>query len=222
MKKNAFITSTGTDIGKTFLTEMMIKRSIKLNHKVNALKPIISGFDIDNFKETDTGIILEALNSSLHEIDKISPWRFKEPLSPDIAAIKEDKYIKFEDLCSFCQSNIENKNYDLTLIEGVGGIMVPINNEKTILDLIKNLNIPVILTIGSYLGSISHTLNAYEVLNNYNINISSIVMMQSNNNDVGCEITLKSLQNYIKKTPIIYFKRNELDHIKVDKVLNYL
>ena len=222
MQKNAFITSTGTNIGKTFLTEMLIKRAIKLNYKVNALKPIISGFNINNFDETDSGIILEALNASSHNIDKISPWRFKDPLSPDIAAKNEGKYIKFEDLYNFCQSNINDNKYDLTLIEGVGGVMVPINDKHTILDLITSLDVPVILTIGSYLGSISHTLNAYEILNRYNVNISSIVMMQSQDNDVGCEITLKSLENYINKTPIIYFKRNELDNIKVDKVLNYL
>ncbi len=222
MQKNAFITSTGTNIGKTFLTEMLIKRAIKLNHKVNALKPIISGFSINNLKETDSGIILEALNTSSNNIDKISPWRFKDPLSPDIAAKNEGKYIKFEDLCNFCQRNINDNKYDLTLIEGVGGVMVPINDKQTILDLITSLDVPVILTIGSYLGSISHTLNAYEILNKYNVNISSIVMMQSQDNDVGCEITLKSLENYINKTPIIYFKRNELDNIKVDKVLNYL
>lgn len=222
MKKNVFITSTGTDIGKTFLTIMLIKRAIKLNLKVNAIKPIISGFDLNNLYETDTGIILKALNSSSTNIDKISPWRFKDPLSPDMAAKNEDRYIQFEDLCTFCKNSINNDMYDFNLIEGVGGTMVPINNNYTIMDLITNLNIPVILTIGSYLGSISHTLNAYKILNIHNVNISSIVMMQSDVNDVGCEKTLKSLENYIKNTPIIYFKRNDFESKKVDKILNYL
>ena len=222
MQKHAFITSTGTNIGKTFLTEMLIKRAIKLNLKVNALKPIISGFNINNLNETDTGIILDALNASINDIDKISPWRFRDPLSPDTAAKNEEQYISFEDLFSFCKNNINNMNYDLTLIEGVGGTMVPINDKYTIMDLIIKLNIPVILTIGSYLGSISHTLNAYEILNKHNINISSIVMMQSEINDVGCETTINSLKNYIKNPPIIYFKRNDLDYIKVDKILNNL
>ena len=48
MKKNAFITSTGTNIGKTFLTKMLINRSIELNYKVSAIKPIISGFNKNN------------------------------------------------------------------------------------------------------------------------------------------------------------------------------
>ena len=47
-------------------------------------------------------------------------------------------------------------------------------------------------------------------------------MMQSEINDVGCEATLNSLENYIKNSPIIYFKRNDIDYLKVDKILNYL
>ena len=222
MKKNAFITSTGTNIGKTFLTKMLINRSIELNYKVSAIKPIISGFNKNNFDETDTGIIINALNAPKMDIDKISPWRFKEPLSPDLAAKNEGKYINFEELIHFCEQNINSKNNDLVLIEGVGGTMVPINDKFTIMDLIIKLNIPVILTIGSYLGSISHTLNAYEIFKKYNINISSIVVMQSKSQDVGVENTIHSIQNHIKKTPIIFFNRNNLDNIKVDKIIKNL
>ena len=222
MKKNAFITSTGTNIGKTFLTKMLINRSIELNYKVSAIKPIISGFNKNNFNETDTGIIINALNTPKIDIDKISPWRFKEPLSPDLAAKNEGKYINFEELIYFCEQSINSINNDLVLIEGVGGTMVPINDKFTIMDLIIKLNIPVILTIGSYLGSISHTLNAYEILNKYNINISSIVVMQSESQDVGVEHTINSIKNHIKKTPIIFFKRNNLDYIKVDKIIKNL
>ena len=148
--------------------------------------------------------------------------RFKEPLSPDLAAKNEGKYINFEELLYFCEQSINSKNNDLVLVEGVGGTMVPINDKFTIMDLIIKLNIPVILTIGSYLGSISHTLNAYEILDKYNININSIVVMQSESQDVGVEHTINSIKNHIKKTPIIFFKRNNLDYIKVDKIIKNL
>ena len=119
MKKNAFITSTGTNIGKTFLTKMLINRSIELNYKVSAIKPIISGFNKNNFDETDTGIIVNALNTPKIDIDKISPWRFKEPLSPDLAAKNEGKYIKFEELLYFCEQIINSKNNDLEVTEKI-------------------------------------------------------------------------------------------------------
>ena len=222
MNKNAFITSTGTNIGKTFLTKMLINRAIELDYKVNAIKPIISGFNTNNFNETDTGVIMNALKILRKDINKISPWRFEEPLSPDIAALNEGKFIDFGELMQFCKKNINNKNNDLLLIEGVGGTMVPINDKYTLMDLIINLNIPVILTIGSYLGSISHTLNAYEILNKNNININSIVVMQSKDNNVGIEHTINSIKNHIMKIPIFSFKRNNLDYIEVDKIIKNL
>jgi dethiobiotin synthetase len=222
MKKSTFITSTGTNIGKTFLTKILIKRAIELNYNVNALKPIISGFNIDDFNKSDTGIIMNALGFDIKNINNISPWRFKEPLSPDIAAKKAGKYIEFEDLIKFCNKNINSKNDDLLIIEGVGGTMVPINDEYTILDLMKRLSISVILTVGSYLGSISHTLNAYEILKKFNIKISFIIIMQSDKNDIGVQATKNSLKNHIKSIPIIYFKRNNIDNIKVDNILKSL
>jgi len=221
--KPIFITSTGTNIGKTYLTNLLIKRALKLNYKINAIKPIISGFNIAKLEETDSGIILKALSMDKSRIDEISPWRFEESLSPDIAAKLAKKEIKFKEVINFCHSCIKsNKNDDILLIEGVGGTMVPINSKYTILDLIKNLNIPIILTIGSYLGSISHTLNSYEVLIKNNVNINSIVLNESNQNNVGMELIKSSLLNYIKTIPIYSLKRDHKNNNIVDKILNNL
>ena len=164
MIKPIFITSTGTNIGKTYLTNLLIQRAMMLNYRIKAIKPIISGFNINNLDESDSGIILKALGKNKSYLDKISPWRFETPLSPDMAANIAKKEINFKELISFCNSHIISKDEDILVIEGVGGTMVPINNKFTILDLMKSLDIPIILTIGSYLGTISHTLNAYEVL----------------------------------------------------------
>lgn len=223
MLKPIFITSTGTNIGKTYLSTLIIKEAKKLNFKINAIKPIISGFDINNFYDTDTGIISTALEKGINSIEEISPWRFKAPLSPDQAADKENKEIIFKELIDFCQRNLDPlKNInDIILIEGVGGTMVPINTKYTTLDLMKVLDIPVILIIGSYLGSISHTLNAYEVLKQNNININSIVISESEENDIGINQTRKTLLNYIKKISIFPLKRGDTDNI-VEKILNNL
>ena len=223
MLKPIFITSTGTNIGKTYLTSLIIKKAQALNFKVNAIKPIISGFNIENFNTTDTGIISAALGKDQSSIEEVSPWRFEAPLSPDQAAYKENKEIVFKELIDFCLKNLNPiKNiYDIVLIEGVGGTMVPINNKYTTLDLMKALDIPVILIIGSYLGSISHTLNAYEVLIQNNININSIVISESEENNIGINQTRKTLLNHIKNISIFPLKRGDTDNI-VDKILNNL
>ena len=223
MLKPIFITSTGTNIGKTYLTNLLIKRALKLNYKINAIKPIISGFNIAKLEETDSGIILKALSMDKSRIDEISPWRFKDPLSPDMAAKLAKKEINFKEIINYCNSYIKSKkDDDILLIEGVGGTMVPINSKYTILDLIKKLNIPIILTIGSYLGSISHTLNSYEVLIKNNVNINSIVLNESNQNNVAMELIQSSLLNYIKTIPIYSLKRDHKNNNIVDKILDNL
>ena len=222
MIKPIFITSTGTNIGKTYLTNLLIKRAINLNYKMKAIKPIISGFNIDDIEQSDSGIILKALGKNKSHIDEISPWRFEAPLSPDMAANIENKKINFKELISFCKSHIKSKEDDILVIEGVGGTMVPINDQYTILDLMKNLNIPIILTIGSYLGTISHTLNAYEILIKNNIIINSVVLNQSNKDEVDMELTKNSLLNYIKNIPIHIIKRNHKNNNVIDNIIENL
>ena len=220
--KPIFITSTGTNIGKTYLTNLLIRRAKNLNYKIKAIKPIISGFNINNLDESDSGIILKALGMNKSHIDEISPWRFEAPLSPDIAANLEKKEINFKELIRFCNGHINSKDDDILIIEGVGGTMVPINNKYTILDLMKSLNIPIILTIGTYLGTISHTLNAYEVLIKNDINVNSIVLNQSNENEVDMELTQNSLLNYIKNIPIHTIKRNHENNNVLDNIIKNL
>ena len=218
--KSYFITSTGTNVGKTYLTKLIIKRCMSLKLNINAIKPIISGFDINNYKESDTGVILKALGKS--NIDEVSPWRFKTPVSPDAAANIENTSINFSELKSFCEERIKENiiNGSYLLIEGVGGTMVPINNHYTVFDLIKSLKIPVILVIGSYLGSISHTLNVIENLKNNDIKLYSIVISQSEIDDVGESLTISSLSKHVEDVPIYYLNRNKenKDHI-IDNIL---
>ena len=222
MIKPIFITSTGTNIGKTYLTNLLIKRAMMLNYRIKAIKPIISGFNINNLDESDSGIILKALGKNKSYLDKISPWRFETPLSPDMAANVAKKEINFKELIHFCNAYIKSKDDDILIIEGVGGTMVPINNKYTILQLMKSLNIPIILTIGTYLGTISHTLNAYEVLIKNDINVNSIVLNQSNENEVDMELTQNSLLNYIKNIPIHTIKRNHENNNVLDNIIKNL
>ena len=96
--KPIFITSTGTNIGKTYLTNLL------------------SGFNINNLDESDSGIILKALGMNKSHIDEISPWRFEAPLSPDIAANLEKKEINFKELIRFCNGHINSKDDDILII----------------------------------------------------------------------------------------------------------
>jgi dethiobiotin synthetase len=143
----------------------------------------------------DTNKILKAMGRepSLEDIDIISPWRFSAPLSPDMAAALENSIINFKEVVSFCNHAKDLSDY--LIIEGAGGVMTPINDSKTFLDLIEQVNIAAILVTGSYLGSISHTLTAITALESRNIIIDRIIINESQD---GVDIfeTKKTLSNF--------------------------
>jgi dethiobiotin synthetase len=197
-----FITSSGTGVGKTFVTCKLIESLQKQGSKVNALKPIISGWDKTD-PQMDSLKIMASLNSEC-SLDKISPWRFKEPLSPDMAARAEGRSVNVSELVTFCN---EADVGDVQLIEGVGGVMVPLNAAETVLDWLTELDVSVILVVGSYLGSISHTLTALAALQTRAIRVASVVVSESEDSIFLKELET-TLRNFID-VPIITLMRNE-------------
>ena len=89
----------------------------------------------------------------------MSPWRFAAPLAPDMAAAREGRALDFDRPDRVCRHAIDART-DVLLIEGIGGIMVPLDERHTVLDWMVALRLPVLLVAGSYLGTISHTLTA--------------------------------------------------------------
>ncbi len=171
-EKIYLIAGSGTDVGKTFFLENLCVKLKKNNHLVSAIKPIISGFTIDDLN-SDSAKILKSLNLeiSVNNLNSISPWQFKNPLSPNIAAELEGKKIDFLEVIDFCKKEIEKsiKLDRFLFIETAGGIMTPVNDEKTFLDLAEELKIPVLFVSKNYLGTINHTLCAIEAMKTRNI-----------------------------------------------------
>jgi dethiobiotin synthetase len=206
-----FITATGTDIGKTFVTAGLIRALRTRKIGVSALKPIVSGFDEAHPEGSDPALLLAALDQSLNlaALDAMSPWRFKAPLSPDMAARKEARHIDFEKVKAYCESRIAENN-DLVIIEGVGGIMVPLNERFTILDLMLHLSVPVILVSGTYLGAISHLLSALDVLKKHDLPPFVIVINESENSQVTVADTLETLSHFCGDIPLIHIARERV------------
>jgi len=210
VKQSFFITAMGTDIGKTFVTAGLIAAARTKSLKVDALKPVISGFDIEKPHGSDAAVLLEALGRgpTRAAYDAISPWQFSAPLSPDMAARKEGKTIDFDALVSLCKDNIAAARDDILFIEGVGGVMVPINDKTTVLDLIEALAIPVILVSGTYLGSISHLLTALAALASRNIKPHVIVLNETPDASVTTIDTIETLSSFCKNIPLVTVSRD--------------
>jgi dethiobiotin synthetase len=203
-----FITSTGTGIGKTYLTCALIEAFRRRDVAVDAVKPVISGFDLDTAEESDTGLILRALGLpvDLPRISEISPWRFRWPLSPDMAAAREGRSIALDEVAAFCRTAIEIEE-SVSFVEGAGGIMAPLGAQATNLDLITALDVRVVLVAGTYLGTISHTLTACEALAARGREPWAIVLSESEDNPVPPGDTAQAIGRFVA-APIYLLPRD--------------
>jgi dethiobiotin synthetase len=201
-----FVTSTGTDIGKTYCCCRMID-AWRSTIAIRCIKPIVTGFDEALLESTDTAHLLNAqrLTVDRHRIEATSPWRFRAALSADMAANREGRALSFEELVDFCRPP---PGVELNLIEGIGGVMAPIGDDRTVLDWIAALDTQVLLVVGSYLGSLSHTLTAVDVLARCDRRPVAIVISESIEEPVPTEETAASLERFLGDLPIAILPRH--------------
>jgi dethiobiotin synthetase len=203
-----FVTSTGTDIGKTFVTAGLIRYLREAGQAVHALKPVVSGYDPSVAETSDPAVLLAALGRqvSADEVERIAPWRFRAPLSPDLAAAREGRGIDFAQLLAFSRQSIDNAT-GMLFIEGVGGIMVPLDANRTVLDWMAALQVPLLLVVGGYLGTISHTLTALDVLAQRRLKIAAIVVSESERNPVELDDTVASIARFARGAGVVGLPR---------------
>lgn len=194
--KNLFITATNTDVGKTYACEKLL---IKLANE---------GFKVGYFKPLETGVKdLPADGSAMLELTKVLnpefsavgindvvPYQFELPAAPYVA--KKETKINLDFI-------LEKKEYleqfcDVLIIEGAGGLMVPIEKNLFIIDLIQKIKAHVILIAPSNLGSINDTLLSQEALNNRNIKFSWLLNLYKDKESFE-EVTLPFYKDYFKE-----------------------
>jgi dethiobiotin synthetase len=203
-----FITGSGTDIGKTFVTAALIHEYRRRGRSIAALKPVASGFDPAAPEASDPGILLSALGDAItrEALDQIAPWRFRAPLSPDMAAAREGAAIDFATLLQFCRECIAAAR-DLLLIEGVGGVMVPLDPTHTVLDWIAAISLPSVLVAGSYLGAVSHTLTALAALRQRDLQPRAILVNESPDSGVALDETAATIARFAAGIPVLALPR---------------
>ena len=202
-----FITATGTDIGKTFVTAGLAGHLRRIGEPVAALKPVMSGFDGSNLAQSDAGVLLAAQGEPVtpQSIARISPWRFAAPLSPDMAAAREGRTIDFAALVAWCREEVARPGN--VLIEAVGGVMVPLDGAHTVLDWMCELNLPLILVTGTYLGTISHTLTAMDVCQRHGLKTAALVVNESAGPAPPFEETAGVLLRFAPHTQVVALPR---------------
>ncbi|HTM97161.1 MAG TPA: dethiobiotin synthase [Pedobacter sp.] len=202
MSESYFITGIGTGIGKT-ITSAVLTEKLQADY----WKPIQSG-DLD---QSDSLMVQSLLSNSKSKIHP-EQYRLNHPLSPHLSAELDGVKI---DLASFKLPETSNS----LIVEGAGGLMVPLNDQHLILDLIKKLNLKVILISQSYLGSINHTLLTVNTLKQHNIFIKGIIFNGEPNQESEKYILNYTSLDHIGNIPPLNILSKE-NIIKAGKFLN--
>lgn len=192
MIKGFFISGTGTNVGKTIISSVLVK---KLG--ADYFKPIQCGKNSSS--ETDSDVV-----KKLCPKVKIftESYFFIKPESPNIASQKENKKVELKELLKIRKEKTNNK----IIIEGAGGLQVPINDNYLMSDVAKKFNFPLILVAKTSLGTINHTLMSIQIIKEKKINFCGIVFIGNNREKTIKTIKLfgeRILKNKIKIIGIV-------------------
>lgn len=204
ISKGLFVTATGTDDGKTYVTALIVKKLREMGINAGYYKAALSG--AESVEESDAGYVNTVANIG-EPLDMLVPYIYKNALSPHLAAQIERYPVEM----SVVKKGFERVKgaYDYVTMEGSGGIMCPIrydDNEKIFLeDIIKEFKLPTIIVTEPKLGSINTTVLTVEYLKNRDIPISGIVLnnwtggvMQEDNAKMMQELTSIPVCAYVK------------------------
>ncbi|MBS0272032.1 MAG: dethiobiotin synthase [Proteobacteria bacterium] len=198
-----FITGTDTDIGKTYISCLMLKNWNSRGFKTIGLKPISSGCEgIDKHYINRDAHLLQHTASIRLTYEQVNPYCFIPPVSPHIVAEKERVKLTVQEICSHIQK-ISQITHNRMIVEGVGGLMVPLNKEELQLDLMKALNFPVVFVIGLKLGCLNHALLSIAVLKAHQIPIKGWVINHIDPYMACAHENITTLKYYLKNIPYL-------------------
>lgn len=174
---DVFITGTDTGIGKTLVTAALARYFSQRGERVGVMKPIETGIDpslVDAM--TDFRLLKQSANSS-HSIEQICPVQYRQPLAPSVAAHLNQQPFELGTLDE-AFSSIRSTSQK-TLVEGCGGLLVPLQPRFRILDLIRRWKLPVLIVGRAGLGTINHTGMTIELCRQNGLEVIGVVLNQT-------------------------------------------
>lgn len=158
-----FITGTDTDVGKTVASTALVNAFAASGLQVAGHKPISAGCELVSIGDKEVGLrnedaqLLMAQANVELPYDVVNPYAFKEPIAPHIAAYRTQHEIEASVLLDN-YSQLDNYGLDVLISEGAGGWMLPINHQQILPDVVKQLDIEIIMVVGMRLGCLNHAL----------------------------------------------------------------
>jgi dethiobiotin synthetase len=161
MGQGVFITGTDTGVGKTFFACKLAALLRESGYRVGVMKPAESGCaEQQGELYPQDAILLKEASASQDPLDKICPYQLREPLAPSMAAQRQGITLEFDKLMDVYDEI--SSGHDITLVEGAGGLMVPLLPSYTYADFARILKLPIIVIAANRLGMINHLLLTLE------------------------------------------------------------
>ncbi len=205
-----FVTGAGTEIGKTFVTCRLVRELKAAGKGVRAVKPVISGFDPETVSDSDTGLLLAAMEDTTDAaaVGAVSPWRFADPISPDMAAAREGQAARRARNRYFLPLRLARRRGRYSAGRGDRRRYGAAQRKETVLDWMEHLGWPAILVAGSYLGALSHCLTAASAIRAKGLQLAGIVVSESKENPVPLAETVATIRNFSGDVPVVALPRN--------------
>jgi dethiobiotin synthetase len=199
MMKALFITGTDTGVGKTTIAASIAAfLSVRKEMNIGVMKPFESGLSKRNKDLLPwDAICLREASGSTDDLDDISPYTFEAPLAPEVAAGLEHVQIDIDMVDRIYKKIV--KKHDVTIIEGAGGVMVPIKRGFFYADLIQKWSLPTLVVSRIGLGTINHTLLTCNHLESRGIKVVGVILNNSDGTgDLATKTNPEALKRYLK------------------------
>lgn len=192
--RGIFVTGTGTGAGKSIVTGLLAKYLREKGYKAVTQKWVQTGSRIPADINLHLRIMGAAKGKIKNYLSYICPYVFKLPASPHLAAKAEKKIIKIAKIKE--SFKLLSSKFDFVIVEGVGGALVPVNEKRLVIDIAKELGLPVLVVAQNKLGAINHTLMTIEVLKHRKMKILGILF---NNSPGQNKLILEDNPGIVKK-----------------------
>jgi dethiobiotin synthetase len=173
MRYGVFVTGTDTGVGKTVVMAALAMTFAKRGYSVGMMKPIETGVGSQRTDESDAGRLRRA-SGNRHALAQVRPFAFRKPLAPLDAARLEGRAITLPTIVRAFHTLAAR--HEVILVEGVGGVYVPITQSLMVIDLIDRMNIPVLVVGRTGLGGINHALLTLAALRRRQIPLLALVL----------------------------------------------
>jgi dethiobiotin synthetase len=170
-----FVTATDTDVGKTVIAGAIANHFFRWGKRVAVLKPVATGcVSRREGLVSEDAEFLASCADVRFPLDVICPVRYREPLAPAVAADRAKEPVDWEAVNRSIR--MMSAQGDVIVVEGVGGVMVPLDAGHTVLDLAKSLGLPAVVVARAGLGTINHTLLTVEALRRAGVTVAGVVI----------------------------------------------